>query len=846
MKATSKQGRLINDASASNRGDAGSSAAGQPAPLLRRLLPMFRSRQRGSALLVTLMVIVGLSLLGLGYVSISETESAISINQRNYNQVLSIAEAGAKAVVEMFQRPDGALDAGILPANLDVFKNVRYQDKEGTVEAVDKYKADASWLLFDKPHKPRNVDRFLCTERNPDVIIDRSNTQGVAYLDSLNNALFIDREGGEITEILVYAPPITGGVTNAQNCIDGGTRYGLATIRVTARKFDNSGNKNESNVIAQRTVKITISEWPFPGPQGPVQSNANIATGGNLGVHWGKMTSEEDMEFANPVVALPWHDATNRVHFDRGYYNSSYEWVASGARKVGQVLRPTTAAITADAELKKYEYRIIGSTLGAAVGTEQTSGATEPTWPKTIGDTLTDGNLTLEVQYSTDYPLITGSTNYDDQPWFSQLLERTFTDPWMEVRAGGNLANVAGLMPHPYKYSDPAQNVTATGIAGYSSWFQDQDQTLAPDKLDVIFPKMDYNFWKEVAQSGRQEDGVFYLKHVGGENYTDGVVTKNFGQWTNTVTGAQSGFYFFDTKNQLNPQGVGAPGILADPIILNASDAGPVFLAQGFFYINATQFGSQGIGGPDGWHNSPGEPYRDVGFRKVDTTVTPHDWEWDGTNFTIIGASDGRWSYQDVNENGQFDVFVAQRTIVKADGSVATVWMPVPWFPGCTPGMNTDAGANCSEPHEPYLNLVYSQKCRVSAGLGSAPRPFKVSFDPAQQTYLPSRVGEDGQPVVATCDAASDPRNCTSLRYDDLGALVNDMKPFFEGVVYNEGAFENTTGNAIYYGSLLIQGNVGKGGTPQVWFDEKLIKGQWPPDSFNFPRVLISSIRTDE
>ena len=94
--------------------------------------------------------------------------------------------------------------------------------------------------------------------------------------------------------------------------------------------------------------------------------------------------------------------------------------------------------------------------------------------------------------------------------------------------------------------------------------------------------------------------------------------------------------------------------------------------------------------------------------------------------------------------------------------------------------------------------------------------------------------------------ASSDPVNCTSIRYDDLGALVDDLRPFFEGVVYNEGAFEQTTGNAIYYGSLLIQGNVGKGGTPQVWFDEKLVKGKWPPDSFNFPRVLISSIRTDE
>ena len=54
---------------------------------MRRISKAFRSsarrlRQRGSALLASLMVVVGLSLLGLAFVAISETESAISINER--------------------------------------------------------------------------------------------------------------------------------------------------------------------------------------------------------------------------------------------------------------------------------------------------------------------------------------------------------------------------------------------------------------------------------------------------------------------------------------------------------------------------------------------------------------------------------------------------------------------------------------------------------------------------------------------------------------------------------------------------------------------------------------------
>src|SRR5437867_9988295 len=83
---------------------------------IRRLLRN-RSSSRGSALLVSLMVMVGLSLLGLGFVAISETESTIAKNQSQALQTLTIAEAGARMAVEWFQDPAwGQTNAG-LPAN---------------------------------------------------------------------------------------------------------------------------------------------------------------------------------------------------------------------------------------------------------------------------------------------------------------------------------------------------------------------------------------------------------------------------------------------------------------------------------------------------------------------------------------------------------------------------------------------------------------------------------------------------------------------------------------------------------------------------------------------------------
>jgi len=58
---------------------------------IRRRSRRNRRGSRGSALLVSLMVIVGLSLLGLGFVAISETESAIAKNQQASLQTQAIA-----------------------------------------------------------------------------------------------------------------------------------------------------------------------------------------------------------------------------------------------------------------------------------------------------------------------------------------------------------------------------------------------------------------------------------------------------------------------------------------------------------------------------------------------------------------------------------------------------------------------------------------------------------------------------------------------------------------------------------------------------------------------------------
>src|ERR1044071_3604508 len=98
---------------------------------MQRMKTLFRStrrrlRQRGSALLAALMVIVGLSLLGLAFVAISETESTISINQRNHTETVAVAEAGARLVVQWFQDPVTMNNLALMPNNAAAIKTQRH------------------------------------------------------------------------------------------------------------------------------------------------------------------------------------------------------------------------------------------------------------------------------------------------------------------------------------------------------------------------------------------------------------------------------------------------------------------------------------------------------------------------------------------------------------------------------------------------------------------------------------------------------------------------------------------------------------------------------------------------
>ncbi len=781
-----------------------------------------RRNARGSALLVSLMVIVGLSLLGLGFVAVSETESAIARNQQASLQTQAIAEAGAKMALEWFQSPSWALTNAALPSNILVsnanlsaikVKRVIQEDSvAGTIAYTGYYKPNSSSVLFDKPYRPGSDDRFYGDENTADIIINR--TTDLTTINKFNKILLgtgaSDLSQGEVTELRFYAPPTInamlqkdGTTTNADGTPrqfwSGGQRFGVATIKVTAVQFrdptlteSTTPKKSDpSNIVSQHSVRLIIGEVPVPIPAGPIQGNANATFGGNFTVHWGMETATGDLNPSRNGTAMPWANAYERPHFERGF-------------------EPSPAEV---------------------------------------------------------WPIIAGSA-YDDADYFHELLGKQFEDPWYGARCGGD-STVDGTTPQNvnpqcYTYSQSSDETSTSNPAWAFQW---QDSNVYPSKKRVVFPVIKYDFWKKITSQSRGYRGIYYFKY---DSSTQKFLQNGMGTpqpmafWANVRNGAalDPGVYFFDSATNTNPQALIGPAktaALTPALKWNNSDMNGGMLMSGFIYMNAQAWGTSGQGNSATTvdANFPGEPFRDIGYQVWDTTTNAWKIGPDGVSPVRVGAGDGIQSGQDLNSNGRFDV------VVMASGSYQShdpnavngpaTWVMKPWKAGgyggvpCTvPPANYDGtnglASDCSEPQEPFLNLIYPNSNNGSLTIGWED-PHSVANRPKLRLNGASRPYSGSPPAATPCPDASNPLNCTSNLYDADGAMV-DLDVVLYGVLYNEGQYD-AEGNAAYYGSVLIQDTIVKGnGTADVWFDEKLIKGSWSPP--NMPRVMVFSELTDD
>ena len=267
-------------------------------------------RDRGSALILATLISVILSLLGISYLMMAQTESTIAENERNSALALYVAESGARLTVNWFNDPNSSTGY-LVPGTGAVDRTKRLIDDDfnpatarvlatGGVSSPiykDSLAVPASAIL-DRPYRSAGATSLVLghgfwgietgtdpdpsnAARGPDLIVSQS------HLDVVNNALFPNFPTGDLrarlTRIEVYAPPtITIGAV--------ATRMGVATIKATAGVFIFPGTANERQ-IATRVAKAVINEIPVPGPVGPLQSCSTMNYGGSFDIHWGTGSS---------------------------------------------------------------------------------------------------------------------------------------------------------------------------------------------------------------------------------------------------------------------------------------------------------------------------------------------------------------------------------------------------------------------------------------------------------------------------------------------------------------------------------------------------------------------------
>ena len=277
-----------------------------------------RRREEGSALILAALVTVILSLLGLSYLMMAQTENTIAENERNSAAALYVAEAGARLVVGWFNDPTATGYLVPTLADLDRTKRIFDHDSNSGTARVQGASGDASKplykdatltasLIFDRPYRTALADTFLGVETGtdgnvafaamgPDVIVSSG------FLTTINDTLFPNFPTpflrARVTRIEIYQPPILSiGGNN--------TRMGVATIKVTAGVFQYPGTAEERQ-IATRIAKAVVNEIPVPGPVGPLQSCSNLDYNGDFKIHWGTGTS-----VGNAIIPSNLHSKMN-------------------------------------------------------------------------------------------------------------------------------------------------------------------------------------------------------------------------------------------------------------------------------------------------------------------------------------------------------------------------------------------------------------------------------------------------------------------------------------------------------------------------------------------------------
>jgi hypothetical protein len=702
--------------------------------------------ERGSALILALLVLVVLSAGGLLFIAQAELEVSHAVRDRDRRQVLQVAMGGVDIAVGWLNSPDRGVNPMVPTADdLILSQRVGDSDFDGVADidapsngAPDQYqggRASGFRRLFDKPYRGTRQNTFWGSAANPDVLVRDDPNDPNEYLDEVNALL---NPGGDpslgrirIEEIRIFAPPVDDRLE---------ARYGIATIQVTALKEQ---FVDKRMVTTRRTVRVIVHELPFPVPIGSLESEGFVDESGNFGAHWGGTRTEGELDPSKVPTSVPRLSASRQGWEDFSPNAPDLDLTVAGTQNL------LTQMIVAD----------------------------KKNWPG-------------------------------------------FMDPWALFEANGQLIfPIPNNLPHPFPYDYHA-------VKGL-----EDDRSLIFQYQDYSFPEVDYDAWKAIAQmplpntryfsfAGWDSADALYQEDGIGPTYT-------FQQWINLnfeATGTEPAVFFFDTLNGQNPQN-GGPGILVPDERISSGDiiaANGQFFTAGFIYLNAEVLKTSGLSskGNDIYINPPEEPFLDTGIDLDGSGVigdTPEEvvtigngvWDFDLDN---DGVSDGE-RYLEVFGSAEWQVFESSHQF--GDEVV--------------PHGGADPRFLADRPHEAFLNFAWPDEQMIIDG-----DLVPVDFDWELGNARP--VGRD-----LNQDGVLD---STSSLWDIYGGQVILERCNLQGVFYTEGGYDGS-GNMVVHGSMFFRSGFEATGSPSIWYNPDVNRGNFPFPEWNFPRVYVSQMDTD-
>src|SRR5204862_7426123 len=126
----------------------------------------------------------------------------------------------------------------------------------------------------------------------------------------------------------------------------------------------------------------------------------------NFNVHWGLVSSQQSLNLQKDYNNIPWFNAYERIHFNRGY-DSSVEWAPNTAYRVGDSVRPTAAQLNTNPPLRSHEWTVTAAgNSGPAPAPNFVTAMNPP------GTSMTVNGVTYTERQPTAYPLTPpGPTN---------------------------------------------------------------------------------------------------------------------------------------------------------------------------------------------------------------------------------------------------------------------------------------------------------------------------------------------------------------------------------------------------------------------------------------------------